>query len=116
VKKAFNMFEQDQQDIPIACSLNGKDRSTRSIEVGEMMRGIEALRELENGYTLKFPGSADWASTLLQFITQERACCPFFTFKLHFEPQEGPIWLTLCGPDGTKGFIEEMLGESIINR
>lgn len=108
------MPEQKQQDIPIACSLSGKERSARYGEVEEMIHSSEAVRELEDGYALKFPGNADWASTLLQFIIQERTCCPFFTFELHFEPQEGPIWLTLRGPDGTKGFIEEMLGEKII--
>ncbi|MEO7018698.1 MAG: hypothetical protein ABI234_00920 [Ktedonobacteraceae bacterium] len=104
------MSEQNQQDIPIACSLTAQDLSTRHVEVEEMMRGIEAIKELADGYMLKFPGSADWASTLLQFVIQERACCPFFTFELHFEPQEGPTWLTLRGPEGTKGFVAEMIG------
>ena len=39
----------------------------------------------------------------------QRACCPFFTFALVFEPQQGPLWLHLRGPAGTKEFVASML-------
>jgi hypothetical protein len=68
--------------------------------------------ELTDGYALRFPGSDTWANTLLQFITYERACCPFFTFALTFEPEQGPIWLHLRGPEGVKAIIENMLNAS----
>ncbi len=103
------MSEENVQEIPIACTLSAQDYTARTIEVEELMHRAEETRDLEDGYALKFAGSADQARDLLQFIIQERACCPFFTFELHFELQEGPIWLSLRGPEGTKSFIQEMV-------
>lgn len=104
------MSEQNPQDMPIACSLSARELNERQVEVADIRRGIGEIKELQDGYALKFPGDREWAQTLLQLIIQERSCCPFFTFELHFEPQEGPIWLQLHGPEGTKSFIQEMFG------
>jgi hypothetical protein len=103
------MPEENVQEMPIACTLSAQDYTARTIEIEELMQRAVETRELVDGYALKFAGSADQARDLLQFIIQERACCPFFTFELDFEPQEGPIWLSLRGPEGTKGFIQEMI-------
>jgi hypothetical protein len=43
----------------------------------------------------------------MEFIAVERKCCPFFAFELVFEPQEGPMWLRLKGPEGVKSFIKQ---------
>lgn len=104
------MLDNNTQDIPIACSLSAHELTTRKGENEGLLREIEEIKELEQGYTLRFAGNAERTQELLQFITQERACCPFFTFELRFEPQNGPVWLSLSGPDGTKGFIHEMIG------
>jgi hypothetical protein len=104
------MSTHDFQDIPIACSLSAQQLSTRKDENEGLLHEIEEVRELEDGYALKFTGRAEQVQGLLQFITQERSCCPFFRFELRFEPQNGPVWLSLSGPDGTKGFIQEVIG------
>ena len=106
------MPDYNSQDMPIACSLSAGELSTRKDENAGLLRGIEEVRELEHGYALKFTGNAQQVQALLQFITQERACCPFFSFEILFEPQNGPLWLSLSGPDGTKGFIQEIIGTS----
>jgi hypothetical protein len=67
------------------------------------------MAELEDGYAFRFPGDTIWAARLLQFVTSERECCPFFTFELVFEPGQGPIWLRLRGPEGVKEFIREVM-------
>jgi hypothetical protein len=107
------MSAHNFQDIPIACSLSAREFSTRKDENKGLLHEIEEIKELENGYALKFTGSVEQVQGLLQFITQERACCPFFRFELHFEPQNGPVWLSLSGPDGTKSFIQEMIGGQV---
>lgn len=43
-------------------------------------------------------------------IASERQCCPFLTFRLTVEPQEGPIWLELTGPAGTREMLMSELG------
>ena len=81
----------------------------RSTELNDLFKHIQQVNELADGYALRFPGDDTWANTLVQFISYERACCPFFTFALIFEPQQGSICLQLRGPEGTKGIIENML-------
>jgi DNA-binding transcriptional ArsR family regulator len=66
--------------------------------------------ELEDGYELSFPGGAQWAIKLTEFIIFERGCCPFFAFELVFEPGEGPIRLRVRGPEGVKDLVAEMTG------
>ncbi len=104
------MTEQTEQDMPLACSLSARELQTRVDENEGILRGAEQVKEQEHGYAWKFSGEAVEPQKLLQFITQERACCPFFTFDLHFEPQNGPVWLSVSGPTGTKEFIQELMG------
>jgi hypothetical protein len=34
-----------------------------------------------------------------------RQCCPFLRFAITVEPGNGPIWLEMTGPEGTKEFL-----------
>jgi hypothetical protein len=97
------------EEIPLACTLPQQEQMTRSTELNDLFKHVQQTKELPDGYALRFPGSDTCANTLLQFITYERACCPFFTFALTFEPKQGPIWLHLRGPEGVKAIIENML-------
>jgi len=97
------------EDIPLACTLSESEQQTRSTELNDFFNHVQQVNELADGYALRFPGDSTWAASLVQFITYERACCPFFTFALIFEPQQGSIWLHLRGPEGTKAIIENML-------
>jgi hypothetical protein len=94
-------------DSPIACSLAEHERVERGVEVGDLFQGVQQVRELVDGYAYRFPGDEEWASKLLKFIMGERSCCPFFTFELGFEPDEGPIWLYIHGPEGVKDFMKD---------
>ena len=67
------------------------------------------VEELGDGYAFKFPGSAGYAGKLVEVIEAERACCPFLSFVLFFEPDGGPISLRVTGPEGAKAFIEAEL-------
>ncbi len=97
------------EEIPLACTLSQPEQMIRSTELNDLFKHVQQTKELTDGYALRFPGSDTWANTLLQFITYERACCLFFTFALIFEPEQGPIWLHLRGPEGVKAIIENML-------
>ena len=94
-------------DSPIACSLLEHERVERGEEVGDLFKDVQQVRELADGYAYRFPGNEEWASKLLKFIMGERSCCPFFTFELGFEPDEGPIWLHIHGPEGVKDFMKD---------
>jgi len=96
-------------EIPLACTLSETEQVTRSVEVEDLFKDIQQVKELADGYALQFPGTDTWANDLLQFVTFERACCEFFTFSLVFEPKQGPIWLHIRGPEGVKTIIEGMM-------
>ena len=101
---------KSQSDTPIACTLPEDELTERLEDVGaDVIGGIEESNELPDGYELRFPGSAEWATKLTEFIADERACCSFFAFELVFEPNQGPIWLRLRGPEGAKEFMKGIL-------
>ncbi len=96
--------------MPVACTLDVEGQAARRDEIAHLFEGRQQVRELPDGYALRFSGDDAVAGGLLRFISDERVCCPFFTFELAFEPQHGPIWLRLRGPDGTKGLVAALLG------
>jgi hypothetical protein len=69
------------------------------------------MKELQDGYAYRFPSDSAWLATLSKLITVERECCPFLRFQLRLEPADGPIWLELTGPLGTKDFLNSIFGE-----
>ncbi len=101
---------QTVTEIPIACTLTAEERAAWSGGIGQtVFQGYDELRELPDGYALRFPGDARWAQTLLDFIVHERGCCAFFAFRLVFEPNQGAIWLHLSGGEDVKAFVKEMI-------
>lgn len=103
-------IDQAPPEVPIACTLGDVDRRQRGEEIARLLRdGKPVARRLPDGYALRFPDGESWATRLLAFIMGERACCPFFTFELMFEPGQGSIWLHLHGPAGTTDFVADML-------
>ena len=97
------------EDVPIACSLTANELVTRGEEVDDLFTGVEQVRELADGYALRFPGTSTWPQRVLDFIQGERDCCLFFTFELIFIPNQGPIWLHIRGPEGVKEMVMETL-------
>ncbi len=96
--------------VAVACSLNEGEQARRREELArDLFAFAEQVDELDDGYVWRFPGNGEWHAPLLDFVTAERRCCTFFRIELVFEPDLGPVWLTLRGPDGTKDFIHETL-------
>ena len=92
-------------ETPIACTLSGAELARRGEEVSDLFKAVEQVSELADGYAFRFPGSDGVAIRLLEFTLIERSCCPFFTFELGFEPDQGPIWFRLRGGAGVKEFV-----------
>jgi len=101
-------MKSDIGEIPVACNLTGAEYAMREEEViANIFGSCEQVQELSDGYAFRFPGDEQWAARLLQFVIEERKCCPFFTFNLLFEPEKGPIWLQLRGDERVKLFVKE---------
>lgn len=91
-------------------ALNAEERK-RHLEVIKQVRAItKEERELPDGYGFRF--SSDQPNILLvsEFIARERLCCPFFSFEMVVEPEDGPVWMRLRGAEGVKQFIRAEFG------
>lgn len=100
------------RSLPIACSLGNRELAERAERIRqELFAGAEERRELADGYAFRFAGTGPWGDRIAEFIGSERQCCTFFRFEVGYEPNSGPIWLCMTGPDGTRAFIEGLLGD-----
>lgn len=101
--------DADELERGVACRLDAGGLDERRGQARRLRASIEEVRELEHGLALRFPGDAERALAITEFVSEERRCCPFFAFTLRFEPEEGPIWLEVRGPPGTREFLAEEL-------
>lgn len=108
-KEVFIMpdIQQEAQPLILACSLTGAELAARGQVVSPLMTSYQQMQELEDGYAFQYPGSSEWIQTLVTFVSEERECCPFFTFELQFEPNKGPIWLRLRGSAEIKALLRD---------
>lgn len=97
----------------LACNTHALTAEQRQ-ERAELAKLIHAqtqeLQELPDGYTFRLPSSSTLFLEQAEFVHLERHCCPFFNFKLELEANEGPIWLTMTGPEGSKEFMKTEVG------
>jgi hypothetical protein len=109
------MIEQTPvgEETPIACKLTREELAERGSAV-KIFEESEQIRELDDGYAFCFSDNNNLAARLLAHILEERLCCPFFTFELVFEPNEGPIWLSLRGSAAIKEFVAANAGDKIL--
>jgi hypothetical protein len=98
-------------ELPIACKLTDPEFQRRRSDLLNMFRSaLRETKELDEGYAYRFPSDGNWITELAQLIIIERQCCPFLRFNLRLEPAEGPVWLELTGPEGTKVFLRTLFG------
>lgn len=62
---------------------------------------------LPNGLTFRLP--PDSLGAVATFVANERKCCPFMTFVIGVEPNDGAITLQMTGPIGTREILEAEL-------
>jgi len=102
----------NEVSLPIACNLTAPEFQERRNSL--LLKASEAVLEsveLADGYAYRFPSESSWITELAHLITLERQCCPFLQFNLRLEPSEGPIWLELSGPPGTKEFLTSLFSK-----
>lgn len=99
--------QQEAEAVALACLLTGKDLAARGEVVRPLMASHQKLQELEDGYAFQFPGEPEWIQRVVTVVAEERECCPFFTFELHYEPNLGPIWLCLRGSAEIKALLRD---------
>ncbi|HEV2751250.1 MAG TPA: hypothetical protein VGV12_12075 [Gemmatimonadales bacterium] len=96
-------------DLPIACRLTPFELFARS---DTLLPGVIARAEqselLPDGARWRFTPSSELLLALAVMIDAERRCCPFLRFQVLAEADNGPVWLEVTGPEGTREFLERL--------
>lgn len=92
----------------IACNPKAIDAANRDAHVAVSKSifssdTILEIKELTNGYGFRLPMETPMLYKVVEFVANERLCCPFFTFTLVIGEQ---FWLELSGGEGVKDAIE----------
>lgn len=67
----------------------------------------EERTDLTTGIALRF--SSGVLPLVTRFVENERKCCPFLQVEIEIAAGDGPLWLRLTGPQGTRELIEAEL-------
>src|SRR5262245_51286308 len=94
-----------------ACNMNAltkADRARHQELTKSLLASVKEQKELADGYGFRFP--AESLTTVAEWVSLERLCCPFFTFELEQARDGGPLWLRVKGSPGVKDFIKMEFG------
>jgi hypothetical protein len=96
--------------VPLACVPDALATHERPAHFALLARlfseAVRERRELPDGAAFRFDAAA--FDDVARFVANERRCCPFLTFTLELT-SDGPLWLRLAGPPGTRDFLEAEL-------
>lgn len=95
--------------VPKSCTLAPAEHGERISEFGALLAKRDEVRELDDGYALRFAGDDATTSEITGLVTAERRCCSFLAFELRFAADHGPIWLTVRGSEEIKTFMGSLI-------
>lgn len=84
-------------------------RDRRAGLLASVAAGVIERRDIPGGFAYRFEADAQALRELIEMIDLERQCCRFLRFLLQVEPSDGPVWLELTGPAGTRHFLPDLL-------
>ena len=94
---------------PLLCTVGDmtEDLQRRRAELVAMLgRAALGASGTPHGLRVKFDDDQETLAAVLEWISIERACCPFLSFNLLWRPDGGAVELDLVGPSGTAAFLE----------
>ena len=98
-------------EIPLACDLGAIDAESRTdhlARAGHLLRDVALeRRETADGYVFRF--AAEDYGRVVEFVGNERLCCPFLHFVLEVPPAQGALWLEIRGDAQTRAFLQAEL-------
>lgn len=96
---------------PVACipsAIAPADRAAHFALGRELLTSRARERvALEDGYAFRF--EAGELERVARFVANERRCCPFLDFELRVAADDGPLWLRMTGPEGTRAVLDAEL-------
>ena len=97
-------------ELPIACTLTPEAlHARREGLLMELVRRAVRREDLANGLRLEFAPSGDTIASIARVVEAERHCCRFLRFGMTVEPDDGPVFLELTGPPGTRDFVSALI-------
>lgn len=97
-------------EIPVACTLSRIELIDRQKELNVLQQAAREVCQTPDGFALRFDSSTENLMAIAHVIAKERLCCRFLRFQLIAEPDTGPLWLEVSGPNDTPQFLLEMFG------
>jgi hypothetical protein len=96
-------------ELPIACTLTPAEiTARRATLLPGLLARAEERTPLPDGWRWRFVTSSDLLAAAAETINAERQCCRFLRFVFTVEPDGGPMWLEITGPQGTVEFLETL--------
>ena len=95
--------------LPIVCTLTPEQLSAqRQGLLPGLMARAEERTALNRGYRMRFTPRAGLLDEIAGILEQERGCCRFLKFQITVEPGNGPIYLEVTGPKGTREMLDAL--------
>jgi hypothetical protein len=94
--------------IPIACNLDAfspAQRLRHSALLARLGAEIVSTEELADGYAFEFGSDPGLVAEVSEWVSLERACCPFLKFGIELSPEKGRLRLSLTGGPPVKEFL-----------
>jgi hypothetical protein len=105
--------QQTKNVSSFSCNLSALDQEQRKrydILTKELIAKHLEIKELPDGYGIRFPNNRSFFASLSEWAPLEQLCCPFLTLTLELQRDQGPVWLKASGEDGVKDFLRAELG------
>jgi hypothetical protein len=98
---------------PFFCDMTAltSEQRARHYELAALLQAaLSGIRELPDGYDIKFSWSFDIDAALAEITPLEHACCPFFDIGIRIESESKTLCWRLTGREGLKPFIRAEFG------
>jgi hypothetical protein len=103
------MQNPQNDDCDIACNFGAiaaDERLPHANIAEEIFQAVQEIKELDEGYGFRLPLENSMLFKLSEWISKERLCCPFFSFRLEIGQE---LWLSILGSDEVKAYIGAIL-------
>lgn len=95
-------------DEPVACTLDGTERTERVDRWRSVLAGVTARAAIENGVRLSFDPATAPIAELAQLAAAEASCCDFFEISLRFAD---PPTMDVRAPADALVLVHDLFGE-----
>jgi len=99
-------------DTPIACDLtvfSNSERIKHLVLAKSLLGKARQVIEHKDGFTFGFEQSPRLEMKIADWVSNEKRCCPFFSFELSRTNTPPLLSLTISGPNGAKEILRTVV-------